>query len=233
MQVMAAQPRLVLIVDDDQPVRELEVTILDDAGYEVQDAADGAAAIERLDARRPDLVLLDLVMPGVDGWGVLEHIHGMASPPPVVVISGAHEILPPGHLTRYVTGYVFKPFDVTQLLRTCDAALASASVVPKGGNRKESRRTFLVETTLVSESGLPLAQAQLLQVSRGGFRVELAIPLQTGDPVRIAFRVPGRSEPLILQGHVRWRQDFTLGAEIENLSPEHERILREIAEPTD
>ena len=111
--------------------------------------------------------------------------------------------------------------------------MASASVVPKGGNRKESRRTFLVETTLVSESGLPLAQAQLLQVSRGGFRVELAIPLQTGDPVRIAFRVPGRSEPLILQGHVRWRQDFTLGAEIENLSPEHERILREIAEPAE
>jgi two-component system nitrogen regulation response regulator NtrX len=228
-----AQARLVLVVDDDRPVRDLEVTILDDAGYEVEAAGDGAAAIERLDVRRPDLILLDLVMPGVDGWGVLEYIHKMDAPPPVIVISGAHEIVPPGHLTRYVTGYVFKPFDVTQLLRTCDAAIASAPIVPKGAQRKESRRTFLVETTLVSESGLPLAQAQLLQVSRGGFRVELAIPLQTGDPVRIAFRVPGRSEPLILQGHVRWRQDFTLGAQIDNLSPEQERVLRQIAEPTE
>jgi CheY-like chemotaxis protein len=228
-----APARLVLVVDDDRPVRDLEVTILDDAGYEVEAAGDGAAAIERLDARRPDLVLLDLVMPGVDGWGVLEHIHQMPAPPPVIVISGAHEIVPPGHLTRYVTGYVFKPFDVTQLLRTCDAAIASSPIVPMGGNRKEPRRTFLVETTLVSESGLPLAQAQLLQVSRGGFRVELAIPLQTGDAVRISFRVPGRSEPLILQGHVRWRQDFTLGAQIDNLSPEQERLLRSIAEPSE
>jgi CheY-like chemotaxis protein len=228
---MEPPARLVLVVDDDQPVRDLEVTILDDAGYEVESAENGAIAIEHLDRRRPDLVLLDLVMPGVDGWGVLEHVHQMASPPPVVVISGAHEIVPPGHLTRYVTGYVFKPFDVSQLLRTCDAAIASQPVVPAGASRKEPRRTFLVETTLVSESGLPLATAQLLQVSRGGFRVELAIPLQTGDPVRISFRVPGRPEPLTLQGHVRWRQDFTLGAEIENLTVEEEKILREIAEP--
>jgi DNA-binding response OmpR family regulator len=228
---MSGQPRFILVVDDDRPVRDLEVTIMDDAGYEVEAAADGAAAIKALDRRRPDLVLLDLVMPEVDGWGVLEHIHTMSSPPPVVVISGAHEIVPPGHLTRYVTGYVFKPFDVTQLLRTCDAAMGSAAVVPKGGSRKEPRRTFLVETTLVSESGLPLAQAQLLQVSRGGFRVELAIPLQTGDPVRIAFRVPGRPDPLVLQGHVRWRQDFTLGAQIDRISPEEERLLRMIAEP--
>jgi CheY-like chemotaxis protein len=230
---MGGTARRVLVVDDDAAVRDLEVTIMEGAGYDVQAAEDGVAAIASLDRRQPQLVLLDLVMPGIDGWGVLEHIHQMASPPPVVVISGAHEIVPPGHLTRYITGYVFKPFNVSQLLRTCDIALASETVVPSGGSRKESRRTFLVETTLVSNSGLPLATAQLLQVSRSGFCMELAIPLQTGDRVRIAFRVPGQAEPLTLQGHVRWRKDFTLGAQIDNLTPEEERILREIAEPTE
>lgn len=227
---MAAQERHVLIVDDDAPVRELELAIIEGAGYSTETAEDGAVAIQCLERRRPDLVLLDLVMPNVDGWGVLEHIRSMDNPPPVIVVSGALEVVPPGHLSRYVTGYVFKPFNVTQLLRTCDVALAAPSVTPAGRTRKEPRRTFLVETTLVSESGIPLATAQLLQVSRGGFRVEIAIPLQTGDAVRVSFRVPGRTEPLTLRGRVRWRQDYTLGAQIDNLSVEEERLLRQLVE---
>lgn len=230
---MAAADQHVLIVDDDRPVRDLEVAILQGSGYSTEAAEDGIVAIECLKRRRPDLVLLDLVMPGVDGWGVLEHIHTMAAPPPVVMVSGANEIVPPNHLTRYVTGYVFKPFNVAQLMRTCEAALALPRIIPASRSRKEPRRTFLVETTLVSDSGLPLATAQLLQVSRGGFRLEIAIPLQTGDAVRVSFRVPGRAEPLTLRGHVRWRQDFTLGAQIDDLSEEEEHLLMQLLEPSE
>jgi len=122
---------------------------------------------------------------------------------------------------------------VTQLVRTCEVALSAPRIIPAERSRKEPRRTFLVETTLVSETGLPLATAQLLQVSRGGFRVEIAIPLQTGDAVRVSFRIPGRSEPLTLRGRVRWRQDFTLGAQIDNLSSEEETLLRSLVESDD
>src|SRR4051794_22460355 len=129
---MAGKERHVLIVDDDAPVRDLETAIIESAGYSTEAAEDGAVAIEHLRRRRPDLVLLDLVMPNVDGWGVLEHIRGMEDPPPVIVVSGALEIVPPGHLSRYVTGYVFKPFNVAQLLRTCDVALAAPRMIPAG-----------------------------------------------------------------------------------------------------
>src|SRR5439155_8103195 len=100
---MEPKRRHVLVADDDGPVRDLEIAILRGAGYTTEGAENGAVAIESLTARRPDLLLLDLVMPVVDGWGVLEHVHQMPSPPPVVMVSGADEIVPPGHLTRYVT----------------------------------------------------------------------------------------------------------------------------------
>jgi two-component system response regulator VanR len=228
---MSQGQRRVLVVEDDQPVRELEVAILQQAGYDVDQAADGAIAIERLKAQPPDLILLDLVMPNVDGWGVLEFVRTMPSAPPVLVVSGMHEIVPPGHLSEYVSGYVFKPFDVTKLVRTCQTALSSPPRVPAEGSRKEPRRTFIVETTLLSEAGLPLVKGQLLQLSRGGFRLELAIPLNEGDPLRVTFRVPGREEPLTLKGRVRWRNHATLGAEIDEIAPEDETVLRAIVSP--
>jgi CheY-like chemotaxis protein len=230
---MVDERKLVLVADDDKPVRDLETAILEQSGYRVVHAADGAAAIERLREDRPDLVLLDLVMPEVDGWGVLEHVRTMPVPPAVIVVSGMHEIVPPGHLSRYVSGYVFKPFNVAQLIRTCAEAVALPPRVPASGDRKEPRRTFIVETTLVSDTGVPLITGRLLQVSRSGFRMELAIPLNAGDPVQVVFRVPGRAEPLALKGKVRWRKDLTLGAEIDSLRPDEEKLLRELVDGAD
>jgi two-component system, chemotaxis family, chemotaxis protein CheY len=220
----------VLIVEDEPMMRQLEQSILEQAGYDVQQAEDGQVAIDWLGTARPDLVLLDVLMPRVDGWGVLEHVRKMESPPPVVLVSGMHEILPPGHLNQYVTGYVCKPFDISQLLKTCAGAIAAQPLVPAAGSRKEPRRTFLVETTLLSESGIPLAQGQLVQLSRGGFRVELGVAIEPGDSVRVAFRLPGRPDPLRLTGRVRWRSEFTLGAEIDDVAAADEKVLRELTE---
>jgi DNA-binding response OmpR family regulator len=225
---MATTRSQVLVVEDEPMMRQLEQSILEQAGYAVDQAEDGYVAIERLKTMRPDLILLDVLMPRVDGWGVLEHVRQMSSPPPVVLVSGMHEVLPPGHLNPFVTGYVCKPFDIGLLLKTCAGAIASQATIPATGARKEARRTFLVETTLLSESGIPLAQGQLVQLSRGGFRVELGVALEPGDAVRIAFRLPGREEPLRLLGHVRWRTEFTLGAEIDDVPAQDEALLRQL-----
>src|SRR5688572_28663909 len=100
----------VLVVDDDATFRDFVVGILRACGFATEVAEDGAAAIAKLDASPPDLVLLDLCMPGVDGWGVLEHLSTRQGRPRVVVVSGVQEIMPPGHLGQCITGYVFKPF---------------------------------------------------------------------------------------------------------------------------
>ena len=227
---MTATAKRVLVVEDDAMMRQLEQSILEQAGYAVDQADDGDVAIQALREQRPDLVLLDIRMPRVDGWGVLEHVRTMETPPPVVLVSGMHEVLPPGHLNPYVTGYVCKPFDIGHLLKTCAGAIAANPVISAGGSRRESRKTFLVETTLMSETGIPLGKGQLVQLSRGGFRVEVGVAMEPGSQVRIAFRLPGRDEPLRLTGRVRWRTEFMLGAEIDDVPALDQRLLEELTD---
>jgi CheY-like chemotaxis protein len=223
----------VLIVDDDPSILGIEAKMLESAGYCVQQAEGGAAAIERLKSNRPDLVLLDLRMPDIDGWGVLRFVRTMPHPPRVVVVSGLNEIVPPGDLGSCVAGYVHKPFNLSQLVKTCEDVLtARAVMIPASGNRRDGRRTFVVETTIFSENGTPLALGQLLEIGRGGFRLELAIPIEPGDPLHVAFLLPGREAPLQLTGRVRWRNAFILGVEMESLCPGDEELLQQFVETT-
>jgi DNA-binding response OmpR family regulator len=210
--------KTVLVADDEPTLRDLTAFMLTDAGYEVAQAADGVLALEAIKHQRPDLLLLDIMMPKLDGWGVLERLRDLPDPPPVVMVTGMYEVVPPGHLGPCVAGYVIKPFSREQLVTTCRAALAAAPAAPATGSRREPRRTFVVE------------RGQLTQVSPHGFRLELAIPVQEGDPLRVTFRLPGREDPLELRGLVRWRSDVTIGAEINDLSARDEALLRELIE---
>jgi CheY-like chemotaxis protein len=224
----ALSDKYVLVVEDDAPVRRLEMEILRGADADIEGVGDGAAAIDAIEQRRPDLVVLDLVMPGIDGWGVLEKISALPDPPPVLVVSGRNEIVPPGRLGEYVAGYVRKPFVVTQFVDACTRAINTPSVIPATGGRKEARRSFMVEATLLSPSGSPVLRADLRQISGSGFQVELAIPVRPGDPVRIAFQIPGRQHPLELSGQVRWRDETTFGAEIDEVNAQDREVLRDL-----
>jgi len=115
-------------------------------------------------------------------------------------------------------------------LRTCAGAIATRPVIAAKGSRREARKTFLVETTLLSDSGIPLGKGQLVQLSRGGFRVEVGVALEPGSQVRIAFRLPGRDEPLRLVGRVRWRTEFMLGAEIDDVPTQDQALLEELTD---
>ena len=101
---VASKPK-VLIVEDDPNVRRLYALGLNRYGFEVKLAANGAEAIERIDAEKPDLVLLDWLMPLMDGNEVLGKLgeNGNRSVP-VIVISGqpAPESLPP-RILRWLT----------------------------------------------------------------------------------------------------------------------------------
>jgi len=78
----------ILVVEDDEDVRQAVCVWLDLAGYAVTQATDGIRALEAVTAQRPDAVLLDLRLPALDGFGVLEALSRQAGPPPVIVISG-------------------------------------------------------------------------------------------------------------------------------------------------
>jgi CheY-like chemotaxis protein len=115
----------ILVIDDEPDVLLLLRMVLEDEGHDTLLAADGESALERLKEGRVDLVLLDVCMPVMDGWQVLETIQGRSTPPPVVVISGRSL---PGDLDRAAelgaVEYVRKPFDPSELLKTIETALA-------------------------------------------------------------------------------------------------------------
>ena len=81
-------PKRILVVDDESDVRDFVALVLESAGYEVMRAADGSEAILAVEAAPVDLMVLDLMMPIMDGYGVLEAM-GKRRPPVIVVLSAA------------------------------------------------------------------------------------------------------------------------------------------------
>jgi DNA-binding response OmpR family regulator len=225
--------KTILVVDDDEAIRDLEELVLLDQGYSVDKADGGVPAIEYLKTRQPDLVLLDLLMPDVDGWGVLEFIATLAAPPRVVVVSGHAEIVPPGHLTHCVGGYVPKPFDLGQLTRTCKAVLAHELMVEPSGQRREARRTMVVQAAVLAEDDTPLLTAQVLNISQKGMGLELMMPFREGESVRLGIKIPGTDQLFIVRGRVAWRNESAIGLELEQVDDDAARLLRELIMPHD
>lgn len=106
----------VLVVDDDDAIRAMVERILKREQYEVESARDGFEAIEKLTRNDYTTVLLDLMMPRVDGHGVLRYLEDRPKPPAVIVMTanmqGAHE----SANARPVFRVLSKPFDIRQLV---------------------------------------------------------------------------------------------------------------------
>ena len=227
--------KVILVVDDDEPIRTLEANVFEDAGYEVMLAGDGTEALEKIAARRPDLVTLDLVMPGLDGWGVVERLRQTPNAPPIVVVSGRSDDLPPtSGLDRCIAAYVLKPFHVMDLLSTCRRVLedvGSPTHDVAHERRREPRRRFFVEATVMSVGGVPLAMGTVTELSTGGVQLDLAAPLRPGSEVRVVFRMPNHPGPLSVRGRIQWRNGFSLGLALDDVSDDSAKALREIVEP--
>jgi len=108
----------VLIVDDEPDVLLLLRVNLEAAGYGTVLAADGETALSRIDDSAPDVVLLDIMMPVMDGWGVLRALADRPMAPRVVVVSAKssdRDVV--RALTSGALAYITKPFDPDDLLR--------------------------------------------------------------------------------------------------------------------
>jgi CheY-like chemotaxis protein len=121
-----SEPRA-LVVDDDEPIRTLLAKIVEHEGFLVQTAKDGREAIEQIDADGYNVILLDLMMPRVDGYQVLEHLR--SDHPDLIPCTIVATAIPERDLRRQAITGVFKvhskPFDITRLvadIRRCAEA---------------------------------------------------------------------------------------------------------------
>jgi two-component system, chemotaxis family, chemotaxis protein CheY len=115
------ETRRILVVEDDESVRGVLALTLDVAGYEVKAVPDGADALDLLINWQPDLILLDLRMPVMDGWTFRREqlASNDLSEIPVVLLSGANEADSEAEKMA-VDGVIPKPFDLSELLATVD-----------------------------------------------------------------------------------------------------------------
>ncbi|MCI0670589.1 MAG: response regulator [Myxococcaceae bacterium] len=110
----------VLLIEDDVDLRETERLLLDDAGYDVVTAADGAEALRRVEEAPPDVILLDMRMPVMDGWTFARELHARYGDRfPLVVVTAAEDARARAREVgaRDVLG---KPFDIDDLLLTVE-----------------------------------------------------------------------------------------------------------------
>jgi DNA-binding response OmpR family regulator len=120
----------ILLVDDDPEIREMTSLLLGGAGFEVRTAGSGEEAIYRTQQEPPDLVLLDINMPGVDGWETLRLLREdeRTQQTPVIMFSVNFELREKLYaLQQGAQDYVTKPFDTDGLLRRIREALATAA----------------------------------------------------------------------------------------------------------
>ena len=118
-------PRI-LVVDDEQTVRDFLRRALENAGYDVITAADGREALDKVSQFDVSLVLLDIVMPGLDGFEVLEHMRQYENIP-VIMLSGiGGETTKIDTLALGADDYITKPFSVDELLARIQTKLRRA-----------------------------------------------------------------------------------------------------------
>jgi DNA-binding response OmpR family regulator len=112
-----------LVVDDETDVRTLIKLLLERSGLEVTEAASGREALRQLHAVRPDVVVLDVSMPDLDGWQTLERIRDLSEVPVLMLTARAAELDKVRGLKAGADDYVTKPFGRQELLARVEALL--------------------------------------------------------------------------------------------------------------
>jgi DNA-binding response OmpR family regulator len=176
----------VLVVDDDHTVREVVVSYLRAAGHEVVEAADGAAALVVMHERPADLVVLDLMLPGIDGLEVCRRLRETSDVPVIMLTALGSETDRVVGLERGADDYVTKPFSPRELVLRVDSVLrrsvvdqapppatlvdgdltvdAAQHVAGIGGRRLElTVREFDLLRFLVANPGVAYSRDQLLK----------------------------------------------------------------------
>jgi DNA-binding response OmpR family regulator len=133
----------ILVVDDDPITRELLRGVLERAGHEVREAVDGRAGLRDLYAAAPDLVILDVEMPELDGWATLERIRDLSNVPVLMLTARETELERVRGLQGGADDYVVKPFGHQEVLARVQALLRRA-----GGRASEQQQQTYADARL-------------------------------------------------------------------------------------
>ena len=138
----------VLIVDDDPDIRGILAFTMEDAGYVVREAGDGAEAIAAMEKRPPDCIVLDLMMPGVDGFGVLRSKRQLGLAPEARVLILTCKTAERDYVRGWELGadeYLTKPFDPDSLVARVHELMKSTPAQLQERREQELQKAELLE----------------------------------------------------------------------------------------
>jgi DNA-binding response OmpR family regulator len=182
----------ILVVDDEPHIVELATLYLENEGYQVVSAADGAQAMEWIEAEKPDLVVLDLMLPEIDGWEVCRRVRAEGNLPIIMLTARDDDVDKIVGLELGADDYVTKPFNPRELVARVKAVLRriETSAAPSGPGkqikagpltvdlaRREARlgerlldlrtKEFELLRALAEHQGMVLSREQLLDLAWG------------------------------------------------------------------
>ena len=145
----------ILVVDDSEDIRELYEIILRAEGYEVRSAATGERGFAEARRWRPDLVLLDVVMPGMDGLELLLKLRSdLATPIPPVIVCSGFDLTEEEALRRGAVRFLRKPTEDSDLLEAVAEAVRGEAPAPESERRQRDHATVARQRTLETASEL-------------------------------------------------------------------------------
>jgi len=178
----------ILVVDDELKIARLVRDYLVEAGFDVVTAADGPGAVASARSEKPDLIVLDIGLPGMDGLDVTRHIRGRSTTPIVMLTARTEETDRIIGLELGADDYVVKPFSPRELVARVKAVLRRSigqvgqqvirvrnltidldrrSVMRDGSPIELTTTEFDLLTSLASQAGRVFTRAQLLDAIRG------------------------------------------------------------------
>lgn len=126
--IPAVDRQRILLVDDEPELRRMVERYLTAEGFEIAEAADGPSALAALDSVRPDMIVLDVGMPGLDGFAVLQEIRRTSDVPVIMLTARAEEVDRIVGLTVGADDYVTKPFSPRELVARIKAVLRRSRI---------------------------------------------------------------------------------------------------------
>ncbi len=195
MSASAAKPAKVLVVDDEENIRELLAVSLKFQGHEVQAAADGPRAIDIARTFKPDVLVLDVMMPGMDGFGLLRRLRADGITAPALFLSARDSVEDRiNGLTIGGDDYVTKPFSLEEVVARLGVLLRRSG---EGPEKAESPRLIFADLELDEETHEVVKAGELVQLSPTEFTLLRYFMVNAGTVL---------SKPRILD-HV-WNYDF-------------------------
>lgn len=133
--------KTILIVDDEKPIVDILVYNLEKEGYNTLEANDGVTAVEIANAKKPDLILLDIMLPKMDGLTVCKKIRSTLNVPILMLTAKDEEIDKILGLELGADDYITKPFSVRELMARIKANLRKSEIKDNTSNTNENTKT--------------------------------------------------------------------------------------------